>query len=252
MKLNTTDFGRRFQFPIMLAAGSMPLPMLICANALTESVNACLMLAGLYVILAWICTLTPGKLRIPMGLICCAGIAAASVALLPFDKLLPDVLIPVMYVLLLLGGLQIGGWEPGREMHPLVGAVSLVAHMVAQFLVNVDLRNRTEPIYTQASTPLLAAFLIFGALAMLALNRASLNSAVNGRSAVPKAMRFKNRMMTAGLMAIVLLLASLPAVDQVCSAEDSDLPHEHVPGTELSGRRWKRRHGPERSGRRDL
>lgn len=212
MKLNTTDFGRRCQFPIMMAAGSMTLPMLICANALTGSVNACLVLAGLYVILAWICTLTPGKLRIPMGMLCAAGMLLAGAALLPFEKLLPTVLIPILYALLLLGGLQIGGWEPGRELHPLVGAICLVGHMVAQFLVNVDRQNRAEPIYAEVSMPLMIAFLIFGALAMLALNRTSLNNAVNGRSSVPKAMRWKNRFLTIGLMLIVLLVASIPAV----------------------------------------
>lgn len=212
MKLNTADFGRKCQFFLMMAAGSFPLPMVICANHLTGSVNACLILVGLYVILSWICLITPGKLRIPMGLVSAAGIVAASFALLPFDQLLPTLLIPIMYALLLLGGLQTCGWDPGKEVNPLVGAVSLVAHLVTQFLVNVDFRNRAEPIYAQESTPLLISFLIFGALSMLALNRASLNNAVNGRSTVPKSMRIKNRIMTGGLMAIVLLIASMPAV----------------------------------------
>lgn len=217
MKLNTTDFGRRCQFPIMMAAGSLALPMLICGVELTGSVNACLALAGLYVVLAWLCTLTPGKLRLPVGALCTVGIFLASAVLLPYDRLLPTLLIPMLYAVLLLGGLQIGGWEPGRELHPLVGAVCLVAHMAAQFLVNLDKQNRAEPIYAAVTIPLTVAFLIFGALAMLALNRASLNSAVNGRSAVPKAMRWKNRVLTIGMMAVVLLVASLPAVIRAIS-----------------------------------
>ena len=212
MKLNTTDFGRRCQFPIMMAAGSLPLPMIICGMELTGSVNACLILAGIYVVLAWLCTLTPGKMRIPVGMLCVAGIFAAGFVLLPFETLLPALLIPILYVALLLGGLQVGGWEPGKELHPLVGAICLVAHMAAQFLVNLDKQNRAVPIYSAETLPLTIAFLIFGALAMMALNRASLNSAVNGRSSVPKAMRWKNRVLTVGMMAIVLLVASLPAV----------------------------------------
>jgi len=212
MKLNTTDFGRRCQFPIMLAAGSLPIPLIICGMELPGSCNACLALAGIYTVLAWLCILTPGKMRIPVGLLCAVGMVAAGIALLPMSPLFPALLIPIMYAILLMGGLSIGGWEPGREMHPLVGAICLVLHMAAQFLVNIDAKNREVPIYSSVSMPLIIAFLLFGMLAMLALNRSSLNNSVNGRSAVPKAMRWKNRVLTFCMMAIILLVASLPAV----------------------------------------
>lgn len=212
MKLNTTDFGRRCQFPIQMAAGGLPVSMILCATKAPGSVRVCLILAGIYIALAWLCTLTPGKLRVPVGVLCAAGMAAACAAMLPWEAGVQMALIPVLYAVMLLGGLQVGGWAPGKELHPMVGSVGLVLHMAAQFLVNVDAQNRAEPIYALVTLPLTVGFLVFAAMSLLALNRSSLNSAVNGRSNVPTSMRRKNRLLTAGLMALVLAVASLPAV----------------------------------------
>ena len=212
MKLNFRDFLRKCQFPVMLAAGSMPLPMFVCAQVIPDKLGACLLMAAAYIFAAWICTVTPGKARIPAGILLSAGLLALSYFILPLLTGVSVCLIPTMYILLLLGGLRIGGWAPDQELHPMVGSVSLVAHMIAQFFVNVDRQNNAGAVYEPVAPMLTISFLIFGALWMAALNRASLVSADNGRGRVPKSMKIKNRLLTAAMMAAVLLIAAIPAV----------------------------------------
>lgn len=212
MKLNFRDFIRKAQFPILLAAGSLPLPMLICAESIPESVGACLILAGLYVLLAWITIVLPGKIRIPVGLLFSAAMVAACISLLPLNGFVAAWLIPVLYAALIMGGLRIGGMSRGQELHPLCGALCLAAHLILQMLVNADKVNGGELEYAPVAGVLTLSFILFGAMAMLELNRISLNNAVNGLSSVPTSMRRKNNLLNLATMAVTLLIAGLPAV----------------------------------------
>ena len=213
MKLNFKDFGRKCQMPVMLAAGSVALPIMICVESgVPAAVKTCILLSLAYILLAWITIWLPGKLRIPVGVIFSAGLIAAGAMLLPMGEAPAAWAIPVLLAVMLMGGLRIGGWNSGQELHPLVGALCLLAHLAAQLMVNVDKINRGGELYGTVTPVLTACFILFGAMAMLELNRISLNSAVNGRSAVPTAMKRKNWLLTGGLMALTLLIAAVPAV----------------------------------------
>lgn len=212
MKLNFNDFGRKCQFPVMLAAGCMAILLLILANYYPGGIARTFVLAGLYVLLSWLCIVLPGRMRIPAGIVLTAGLMAAGALLLPVREISALWLLPAAFSALLLGGLQMAGWSRSQEMHPMAGAICLVAHLIAQFLVNTDKLDGAEPMYAPIVPALTMCFLVFAAMSLLALNRISLNNAVNGQQAVPTAMRRRNRLMTAGLMAITLLVAALPQV----------------------------------------
>lgn len=212
MKLNLTDFGRKWQFPVMLAMGSIPLPTIVCVQETHRFLPICLVLAAMYVVMAWICIVIPGKLRVLAGILCSAAMVAACIALLPIALEGFMWMIPAMYVVMLMGGLRMGGMARGHELHPVVGVICLLLHVAAQFLVNVDRTNRDIPIYGVAAPILIVCFIGFAAMALLAMNRVSLNNAVNGLQAVPTAMRRKNLLLTAGFFALTLLLAALPAI----------------------------------------
>lgn len=212
MKLNFNDFGRKCQFPVMLAAGCMAILLLILANYYPGGIARTFVLAGLYVLLSWLCIVLPGRMRIPAGIVLTAGLMAAGALLLPVREISALWLLPAAFSALLLGGLQMAGWSCSQEMHPMAGAICLVAHLIAQFLVNTDKLDGAEPMYAPIVPALTMCFLVFAAMSLLALNRISLNNAVNGQQTVPTAMRRRNRLMTAGLMAITLLVAALPQV----------------------------------------
>lgn len=211
MKLNFKDFTRKCQFPLMLAAGCMPVLLLIIAHNRPDALGMTFALAGIYTVMTWVSMAVPGKIRILTGALLAAGLLATGSALLPVGEVWQMWLIPAAFAALLMGGLQMGAWPAGRELHPMAGALGLIAHLIAQMLVNAD-KMQKAPVYASIAPALSASFLVFAALALLALNRISLNSAVNGKQAVPTSMRRKNKLMTAGVMALTLLIAGLPAV----------------------------------------
>ena len=210
MRLNWADFRRKCQFPLLLAAGTLPIPMLVCALAVPEGVRAALAMMALYVVLAWTCLLIRGKLRLAAGALGAAALIAVGAASLPIGEAHAALLIPVVYAVLLLSGLQFAGWARGRELNPVVCAILVLAHVIAQILVNVAAGGDSP--YAAVDELLIAGFICFGALMLLYLNRISLNLAVNGKQAVPASMRRKNMLLTFALLGVTLLIAALPAV----------------------------------------
>ncbi|MGN0801869.1 MAG: hypothetical protein ACI4MF_04635 [Candidatus Faecivicinus sp.] len=210
MRLNWADFRRKCQFPLLLATGTLPIPMLVCALAVSEGVRAALAMMALYVVLAWACLLIRGKLRLAAGALGAAMLIAVGAASLPIGEAHAALLIPTLYAVLLLSGLQFAGWGRGRELNPVVCALLVVAHVIAQILVNVAAGGDSP--YAAVDELLIAGFICFGALMLLYLNRVSLNLAVNGKQAVPASMRRKNKLMTFALLGVTLLIAALPAV----------------------------------------
>ena len=210
MRLNWADFRRKCQFPLLLAAGTLPIPMLVCALAVPEGVRAALAMMALYVVLAWTCLLIRGKLRLAAGALGAAMLIAVGAASLPIGEAHAALLIPVVYAVLLLSGLQFAGWARGRELNPVVCAILVLAHVIAQVLVNVAAGGDSP--YAAVDELLIAGFICFGALMLLYLNRISLNLAVNGKQAVPASMRRKNMLLTFALLGVTLLIAALPAV----------------------------------------
>lgn len=211
MKLNFNDFSRKCQFPLMLAAAYMPVLLLVLAHYLPGCVNTTLLLAGVYVVLTWLCTVIPGKIRVVTGVVLAIGQMALGVALLPMNESGAVWVVLAAFAVLLMGSLQTCGLPRGREIHPMAGALGLIAHLVAQMLVNAD-KGQKAPVYAPIVPALTGCFLVFAALSLLSLNRISLNSAVNGQQSVPTAMRRKNKMMTVAIMVLTLLIAALPQV----------------------------------------
>ena len=210
MRLNWADFRRKCQFPLLLATGTLPIPMLVCALAVPKGVRAALAMMALYVVLAWACLLIRGKLRLAAGALGAAMLIAVGAASLPIGEAHAALLIPVVYAVLLLSGLQFAGWARGRELNPVVCAILVLAHVIAQILVNVAAGGDSP--YAAVDELLIAGFICFGALMLLYLNRISLNLAVNGKQAVPASMRRKNMLLTFALLGVTLLIAALPAV----------------------------------------
>lgn len=249
MRLNWADFRRKCQFPLLLATGTLPIPMLVCALAVPEGVRAALAMMALYVVLAWTCLLIRGKLRLAAGALGTAALIAVGAASLPIGEAHAALLIPVVYAVLLLSGLQFAGWARGRELNPVVCAILVLAHVIAQILVNVAAGGDSP--YAAVDELLIAGFICFGALMLLYLNRISLNLAVNGKQAVPASMRRKNMLLTFALLGVTLLIAALPAVARAAERAwqwfkmlliaviqwlYSLFPEDSVTGTESGGR----------------
>lgn len=211
MRLNKTDFLRKCQHPMLLGLASFPVAMLIVLSIAQDFFPWCWTYPAVYVLLSWVCLLIPGKKRVVCGVLCSALMIAAGVALLPWQGRIPLLLLPIMYTALLVTTLPIGGWPYNRELAVGWHVAGVVTHVLLQMLVNGS-ELTGSGIYLPAKTPLLYSFLVYAVLVLLALNRASLDSAAQSRRKVPVLMRRQNLVITIALLVLGVLLAAIPAI----------------------------------------
>lgn len=211
MKLMKTDFLRKCQFPLMLAFGSLPLPVLLLANLAPQALGLCGLLPAAYALLACACLLIPGKRRVIAGVIGCAALVLLGAWALPVGESLPLLALPIGYGALLFYSLQFAAWSREREIAFNWYVAGVLAHVFAQILVGAAVRTG-ETLYAPAERLLTVSFLCFLLLMLCSLNRASMNGASMGRQRIPARVRSRNRAMTLVFFALVLFVAAIPEV----------------------------------------
>ena len=211
MRLNTSDFLRKAQHPLLLGLGSLPLSMLLTLSFAPETFRFAWCFPAAYVLLSWACLVIPGKKRVAAGVISAILLVALCGLLLPLTKRFGLILMPLMYVVLMFLTLPIGGWPYNQELQMGWHVGGAVTHVLLQMLVNGS-RLMENGVYTPAQTPLLCCFLAYAALVLLALNRASLDSASQSRRKVPLLMKRQNILFTMVLLVVGVLLAAIPAI----------------------------------------
>lgn len=211
MRLNTSDFLRKAQHPLLLGLGSLPLSMLLTLSFAPETFRFSWCFPAAYVLLSWVCLVIPGKKRVVAGVISAISLVALCVVLLPLTKSFGLILMPLMYVVLMFLTLPIGGWPYNQELQMGWHVGGAVTHVLLQMLVNGS-QLMQNGVYTPAEMPVLCSFLAYVVLVLLALNRASLDSASQSRRKVPLLMKRQNILFTMVLLVIGVLLAAIPAI----------------------------------------
>lgn len=211
MRLNTSDFLRKAQHPLLLGLGSLPLSMLLTLSFAPETFRFAWCFPAAYVLLSWACLVIPGKKRVAAGVISAILLVALCAMLLPMTKSFGLILMPLMYVVLMFLTLPIGGWPYNQELQMGWHVGGAVTHVLLQMLVNGS-QLMQNGVYTPAETPVLCSFLAYAVLVLLALNRASLDSASQSRRKVPLLMKRQNILFTMVLLVIGVLLAAIPAI----------------------------------------
>lgn len=217
MKLNTTDFGRKMQHPLLLAFASIPLALILILNAAPEMLRRMWIFPVVYVLLAWGCILIPGKKRIIGGAVSAAVMLTMGLMLLPVQQMLVLLLLPLMYIALIIVTLPIGGWPRSKELPVGWHVAGVGTHVVLQVLLSGSQRIGTG-VYDAAQVPLLASFLCYAVLVLLAFNRTSLESASQSRRTVPLLMRRQNMVITLALLVIGVVIAAIPAIGSTLDA----------------------------------
>ena len=211
MRLNTSDFLRKAQHPLLLGLGSLPLSMLLTLSFAPETFRFAWCFPAAYVLLSWACLVIPGKKRVAAGVVSAISLVALCILLLPMTKSFGLILMPLMYVVLMFLTLPIGGWPYNQELQMGWHVGGAVTHVLLQMLVNGS-QLMQNGVYTPAETPVLCSFLAYAVLVLLALNRASLDSASQSRRKVPLLMKRQNILFTMVLLVIGVLLAAIPAI----------------------------------------
>lgn len=215
--LKSKDFFRKSQFPLMFALGTLPLSVLILHGFAADCLSALWMFPAAYVLLAWLCLLLPGKVRLAAALAGSAGLFALGIYVLPASHQLLVLLLPLMYVMLLLYGLQVSSWSREDEMHAGWLAAFAVFHVIGQIMISVNRRSGICPIFAPAAPALLGSFIACIALAMLSLNRSTMLNASMGRQRVPVGMRRRNMIFSMLILLLILFIAALPEVARALS-----------------------------------
>lgn len=224
MKLNTSDFARKAQFPLLIVLGMLPLPVCILVQGAPEILCALWLLVPAAVAAAWLCMLLPGKVRLLAGLLGCAGLCAMSLRPLPIlssaavnggtlhvEPRLLYGLIPLLLCAFLLYSLQFAAWPREREIAFNWYAAGVIAHLIAQLLAFAARRQSTSG--WDAPRPILTvAFILFLTLTLLSMNRSTMLGASLGRQRIPSSMRRRNVAITLSLLAFALIIAGIPAI----------------------------------------
>ena len=209
MPLHTADLRRKGQFPLLLGSGALPALTLLLIYIAPEHAGLSAVFAAVYAVLGEACLCLRGKARLGAGLAGCAILMGLGLWLLPAGGAL---LIPVCCMALLGMTLPIGGWPRDREPPTAWYAAGLVFHLIAQVLVNASRHTGEHPGLVAAAPMLLVSFILFAALAMLSINRISMDQAALGRQRIPASMRRMNTLLTGALLILTLLISALPAV----------------------------------------
>lgn len=211
MKLNTSNFSKKWQLTALLATGSLPLALMFGAYLIPESPFLAAVPTLLYGLLAMLCMLLGGKKRLSVGVLGAVALAAASLAVLPWQSDPGLLLLPLLNAVLLLVTLPMAGWERDREIGALLGALCLLCHVAAQ--VDVILSQRQGLTHYDSILPFLRIdFVLFAALMLLSMNRTSLVNASMAGQKPALAMKRKNTLLTLGLLGLTLFVAAIPAV----------------------------------------
>lgn len=216
MKLNTTDFGRKLQHPLLLALGSVPLALIIVLNFAPDRWTRAWCFPAAFVLLAWGCILIPGRKRLAAGVVS-AALVALQIFILPPRGQIGLLLLAAMNILLLFVSLPIGGWPRHQELNVGWHVGGVLTHVLLQFLINGS-KLMGDGIHDPAQTPLLVNFLCYAVLVLLAMNRSSLEAAAQSRRQVPVLMRRQNVIITVALLAVGVGVAAIPAVGRLLSA----------------------------------
>lgn len=214
MKWNTTAFGRKCQHPLQMVLGTIPLAVLIIMNVAPELLNRMWALPGACVVLSWGCLVLPGKRRLLGGIIGMVLLMVLGALLLDFRANFLLVSLPVLYSVLLFFTLPIGGWERSRELAIIWHVTGMLFYVLLQLLISGS-RKLGPDLYAPVERAVLVCFLLSVCLAVLALNRASLDSAAMSRRTVPVLMRRQNLVVTMGMMVLGVLIAAIPIIGSV-------------------------------------
>lgn len=212
MKQRWHDFPRKMQHPLLLATGFLPLTVFFLCAWLPQDtrfvLSMTLLYAGIYLLMAWLSLLVPGRFRFLIGSVGVALLFGLSCWLLPMREKFYLLFFPLGYSGLLWLSLPMAGWHREDELSGIWFIFCAILHVIAHSF----LRNMYPVYQPPLTTLMLVSFLVFLLLAMLSLNRTSLSSAGQYRVQVPEHMRRRNLILTVGLFLLTLLIAVLPAI----------------------------------------
>ena len=210
MKRGYRDFLRLLQFPLIIAMGMMPVPILIFTYLKPVYQPYAWLFPTIYFLVTGLSFLLPGKLRLMYGL----AVTVAAVLPWPFtaagENLVIGLMVTAVFAVLMLWSLRIASWPKDGELHAAWIGACLMIQIVGQVVFFLDGYTAEHPLKA-VSGWLYVSFLLTVILCMLCMNRKSLNRIASDRSRAVVSMRVKNVALILGMIVLAVLIALLPS-----------------------------------------
>ena len=204
--MKVSEFFRKLQFVLMLTLGSYPVGTCLVAYIAPELVTYMWLLPCAFFAFCLLSFALPGKLRLALGVLGTVAMLAPSFLLENVNARNIMLTITLLEGGLLLWSTGIPGWDGTKEL-----SMTWLGTCLTTLLVGC-LLSAYEPRLAEISAGMRLCTLTFVFLAMLSLNRGSLNLASGGKQGFSKAMRRKNILLTVGMFAIAFLVALIPSL----------------------------------------
>lgn len=207
--MNIPEFMRKSQFPLLLALGTYPLVAAVLAYFAPALLPYAWVMPAVYAVLAIIMLALPGKPRVLLS------ICGALLMVLPCALFLTDLVrnitltIAAVYAGMLFWSLFMPGWDHRTELPGGWLNFCLFSGLIGCLFAAFDVQ------LAPFAWGIRLSFLGFALLAMLSLNRGSLNLAMGESRGFTVSMRRKNLLLTVGMFAIALIIALIPALGEL-------------------------------------
>ncbi|MBR6027602.1 MAG: hypothetical protein IKP40_00820 [Clostridia bacterium] len=208
MKDETKGRLRRLRHPLTLYLSVFPVLMIL--SGLLKLPPLCPAAAALMLAAAAVaCFAVPGKFRVALGI---ALMAILAVPLWLLNGWMAALLAAAAAILLLIS-LPMAAWPRERSLNSAWLICGLVGYAVVQTVSALPI-SQAESSF-QSYRPLnTAAFLLFLAVLLWYLNSDALTAAAHQKHQAPENVRRRNRLLTALLFGLVLLISLIPQVIQ--------------------------------------
>ena len=198
------EYIRKCQFPILIALGSYPATVVLSFFLAPQLLYYTWILPAVFAVMTILLMAIPGKLRIPLG------ICGAVLLVLPCFVYLHGqnrniaLIFAPAYAFMLLWCLFLPSWDFRREIPAGWLGICFATGMIGCFFAWLD--PRLAPL----APAIRACFVGFIFLALLSLNRGSVNLALGLSQSCPVSLRRKNQILTIGIFSIAALVAMVP------------------------------------------
>lgn len=216
MRLNTQDYARKVQFPLLLALATAPIAPLLCSILDVRLRWIAWLFPMAFVAMGALGLVVPGGMRFVVALMSIACLMGGGVAAMYYFQVsnLLLLIVPVVYSALLLWTLRIAGWSWNEELSEIWFLFGMFCHAISQIILEIiEIREETE--WTLYRTLLLTCFFGFVLLVMLSMNRDSMIAATSGRYRASASMRMKNTVLTVAFFVVALVLYLAPMVVEI-------------------------------------
>ena len=217
MRKQMTRLWRDFRFSLIMAFGTLPLPLVLMAYYAPDILGLVWVWPLVYVLLDALSTKVQGKWRIAYCVLELAAVAAMALFTAQYAADYLVMTVPVMYAVVLPWGLVLSAEERNERINALWYVASIIIHILGQmFLYSSKILE--NPALLPIEPWLLISFFLFAALSLITLNQSNLTFATNGRQSASRIMQRKNLLLVLVFFAIAMLISFVPAITKALSA----------------------------------